>query len=1351
LTDIREIVIDDGEEGYLDPRLTLWEEVPPPEPVNTGPSFQQINQNPGSFGPIYVRWQVANAQLTEGTYNALLSTRIFNVQLVGTGPQGVYVRTYPTDLYVNVRVTGGTATAGTDFHMASAVEPIDDYDVLTLRIPQGATSAALVVWAKTDASVEGSETVELTLEGFGPPSYTITGALTWVAPDPTIAGPAVLNLTIIDATVPTPPEWSWVGGVALSDLAPPNNRVTILAGSTTGILRFRVLFDPSAGDTDVDIVGAVVSGTCNDPVADTLTVTITDVVVATREVQWAAATLAYAEPDDPANEVTHVIYCTTTQAFQNQTDIPFDLVENNIAAGGGYTLSGGFGVPAGVVRFAPNALQAFLRLRPLANGIQGDGTLTLTLEDGGSLYGLGTNDELLVTILENSGGIIEPTYLAGPRGVRTGRTIIESTMAVVPPSTTLPRHFNATNGGTEECQVVGLARNAAGEWDAVRVLAMTDDDVAGGALGGAQASYPGQTATPIEIQLGAGSTPAESGAYHAQAFDGLTPAIVPCNTSSTEFLRALSDSQASATTAIKPQWVGPTATDPMFPQEGPDLVRVEYYRVILRESGDVTTDGLTAPAANTRCMAFECWIKRRVDVDVVEVEWVLTNTNRDKKQSVLAPDTRSSGTVHLLSAAIKAVPAGWAATWSVANPNESFAGTTITLLPVRASAYEFPPCATMAGRFALYNTVSSSAAEAQRILRYRHLATSTGYYGVTRNNVWGVWGDVLTDPVRAGYGVTWGGVPYTGWLGFEQSGAQYAAAARTGWDTGTGGYPRLDDRYGWFQSVHPRNYQTGGGNAINGQTALIPSCGYWEDAWFAIAASVMRQRVGMKDVVSGDEAWQQSLVDEHDGTYAPLVQAGNDRLGMARLPAFNTDALVDTTAAPGGPGWSPGSANIHGAATSFMCKAPTTRPWNNHEGTRDPDIATISHEWINGYQHTDFSHCARYREQIEDAWWGCWSPLAWWNSMHLGAWVSRGMSAHLVDPDNYGQAQHGSIEYVIWDQHVGNINARAAAEGSPLEKGRPYVGDIGFINGWWPVGNVRMFGHAPTIIAQAYAIGGDRQRAWIVPTSGPNWFEAWAEFVTDFSTPIGVFASEGFANIDPHVESIWGPTNLANRTGATPPSTSTPVPPATRYHAALMFHQNFISAGAWAVYWRAIKNQNSTLQVALRKVLRTGYYVRESARPWTGQQGTAVLGSYAVPARGNFVPASVSGFPTAPDAGTFMADYWHSFAGGSALGADHAGTHAPHYGVCVYAWREARDQGLAEQDEYLTPALAYFQVPGDELAPDWEEVRDIAYARLRAQTNAGNTGNATTLQQNLHGANLTFLAAFINEMVNRTT
>jgi len=1404
VTDPGLITWDDSDDEYLDPRFIVWVEdeddlgnsAEPPDSSEAEPAIDNGN-NLGNPGLVYVRWQQASGQLIEGaTVTTANASRVFVAQLVGVGPTGVYVRTYPIDLAVNARVTGGTATTG-DFELRTNLQTSDT--VVALVFPAGSSSTGLAVWAKDAGGVEGTETVEITLDdttAIALPAGSVIPAR--VAPSTTV-GPDVMTIEIIDSTAPAVPEWRWVGGtsaaypeasgdlfleVALDGpstapitiefssvpgspaavagtnyvaLAAGSNRVTFAAGETSKLLRFRLLNDPAVApgpNLEVEITGAVIAGICTDPASDTYTVEIIDTPVGTpRSVQWWAATQSYPEPLNEAGEKTQRLRATTTVGFVTRTDVPYTITNTNTANGVGYTISGGDGVPPGVVRFEPNAGYADLFFRPRENGIVGDATVLLELETlSGVDYTLGSIDALTITIQENSSGVQEATYLAGARGIRTGRSLIEATCAVVPPSATLPSYYCVNTN--ETCQVVGLARNSQGYWDAVRVIAMAADDVAAGALGGTQVSYPGAAVgTPIEIALGTASTPAEG--YHADVFTGLTPTIVPCNTGAVPYLRALTDSLATSSTAIKPQWVGPTATDPMFEQTGADLVRTEYYRVVLRESGDVTSDGLTAPAdPDSRCMTVEMWIKRRVDCDVVEVEGILSNSTWDKKQDPHAANTRTSGTVNLLSFVIDGVPASWAATWATANPNESFAGTTVTLLPARAGeAYEFPPCATMPFRFALYHTGTSSAGEAQRVLRYRGVATSTGYYGVTRNNCWGVMGDVILDPVRAGYRARWGNVDHDGWRAYEETGEAWVAAnTRPGWLGGAYGGSRMNARLGWFQTGHPRETGEAAGGGINGLTALFPSAGWCEDAWYALACNIMRQRVGIKDVFSGDEAWQQVLVDEYaafggDGTNAPHVQVGNTRLGMHRIPQFNTRELVD-------PPWPGGAGNIMGATLSTFCKAPTTRPWNTDEGTPDADRLVISHETTTGFQQTDFPHCARYREHVEEGWWGCWSPLAWWHSMQLGAWVSRGMSAHIVDPAAPGYAQQG---YGPFEYHPAFIVATCDAAGSPLEKGRPYVGASNPQGGhWWGMGNVRGWGHAATIIAQAYAIGGDRQREMIVVPGGVNWFEAWATFITNYTTPYGLFATE---DTDFHNCGEWGNTNLPAKRGALPASfgataggTNATVPPFTRHHAAVMFHHNFIAAGAWAVFWRGIKGQNSALQLKLRKVLRIPYYVREAQRSWTTVQGEWPLGVWAIVARGEYGYTDTSS-PTIPDVGTFMAgDYGHDFGSGTnaAQNAQNAiGYHAPKFGLCVYAYREARDSGDTEAELYLRPALCYFSDP-NETAPVWDLATfQLVYARQLLMTSAGITSqNPQVLEPH---TDQTFLSPFIHEVLNLTT
>lgn len=1327
-----------------------------------------INAAPNDVQQVWCRWQFDSVQVREGTVQA--EARVVNVQLSQTSP---------VELAVNVVVTGGTASAS-DFELRTADGQVSTSQV-SLRFPPGVTSAGLVVWVKPDVNVEGEETIELTLDPTGALVFPNNGDAPYRVGPSAKYGASVLTVRAIDTTTPPTPEWRWTVGTALTvpetvgtialelSLDGPSTtdvhiRVTSANGSPAaiagvnyvaldevvvipqgqlyGAVELTILDDPTGvvgPDLEVDLTGAVILGNCDDPTADTLSVAIVDddLTAPARTVQWVAETFVAVEPETVAGQTTTALFAVSSTPFEVVTDVPFTRTETNTTLGTGYNLSSGANIPFGVVRFLPGNPLGRVFFTPLANGIIGNASVELELLDGAT-YDVGTKDTLTITIQENSSGVTEPTYIAARRGLGTGRTLVEATMAVVPPSATLPRyHVVGTN---DDCQVVGMTRNSQGQWDAVRVIAAAPSDAASDALGGAHSSYPGDASTtPIEVALGAGGSVAEAGDYPVQAFTGLRPTVVPCNVLSIKFQRELTDSLASSSTAIVPQWVGPSGA--MFPQVGPDLVRVEYYRVTLRNATLSNDDGPGDPGANTRCMSVEMWIKRRVDCDVVEVQGVLTNTNWDRTQNLRAANTRTNGVAHIRSFTIENVPSGWAAAWGTATPLESFAGGVVTLLPSRTESYKFAPTASMPFRFALYNTSTSSAAQAQRILRCQGIGTSTGHYGVTRREVWGARGDSLVDPLRAGYNATWSGVNYTGWRAYEESASRLVGAFRTGWGAGTAVWPNLDARASWMHSGGPKGSGDPSGGLVNGMTALLPSSGYWERSWYQLAASISRQRVGHKDVLTGDEAWQRVLVEAYaTGGFAPWIQGGSDRKGFFRLPQFNTQQLTDFHLSVNNPAES-------AAMRAAWILAPTTRPWNvsTPECAADPSEAIVDHELPTSggaYEHTDFQHCSRYAEQIEDGWWGLWSPLAWWQSMHLGAWVSRGMSAHRTDP---AFSPVAAARFQELDYHPAFNLYWAEQSGSPLEKGGAFLGSAQSFTstGWRPSGNMRSFPLACLLMAQTYAMACDRQREMIVQPGGVSWFREWARFMTRFSTPVGLWAVSDGDNISPRSVEAWGETNIAARTGAVPANWST----------AFMFHSNWNAYAAWACLVRAFRSQDSEMTLAVRKLLRIPWFVRESAKVHTPEQGRRGLGLWAVVARGSFTNGA-SGFPVVPDETEWVADYWHDFSQGNDTVNSAVGFQLSKFGGCVYAYREARDNGDAEAAQYLSPMLALFRVPEEN--PDlglafrvaWGVEPGVSAQGVLQLLNGGNSGNPNALQ--LHGEH-TWYMPWLADMLNAST
>lgn len=1166
-----------------------------------------INANPGDVRNVFVRWSWVATQVREGQYGFLIAR---------------LSRSVNATVYVNVAVTGGTATSA-DYTISNT----------TLRFLPGQLQDLIVFTAVADLSSEGEETVELTLTPEGTLTYPIDGTAPYlVGTDPTF-GDHVGLVRIIDAVTPATPEWRWTAGasytvpetfgvlsleISLDGPAVDNvtihvtsangspaaiagvnyvavdTVVTIPTGQLTGLVSIVIIDDPAGvvgPDLEVDLTGVVIGGTCNDPTADTISIAIEDddLVSSTREVQWTIESLVLTEPEAGAAPIAVTLVATVDLPFAAETDIPVTVESSGPALGLAYTIAWQPGVPVGFIRFQPQQPSASIGLTVYAEGPGVPGTVDLELQDG-STWDLGDNSTLTVTIQE--AGSIEPTQLAVKRGVRTGRTIVEGMCAVNPPSATLPRY----NIAGEDCQVIGHARTSEGLYDSCWVVGVAAGDIGNSA---AAASYPG-VGTPLELSLGAGSTPAENANFPSAAFQDIKFRLKPCNVGGRFFERALSANLAALPGSTEPQqWEGPSGA--LFEQVGPRLRETYYFRVWLRDTNDTEDDDSIADP-NTRCCLVECWLIHRADLAVVIVEGRLANVAWDKEANAYAESPTCDGTVNFRSFDVADIPAGWDVAWATANPNEVFDGVgpprKATLVASRATAHLLPPTAQMPFRFAMYRTSDTTSAEAQRILRDHQTFVSVGSYGVTRNGAYGECGDVQLDHGRAGYTKGWGTLR-TGWGGVFDTADAKVGRYRTGWGSGAGTYDTMHARMGsagswsWFQSAYDRLFYATGGDGVNGASAQLPSAGYCEAARYQLMLSMMRTRLDAMDLLTGDQCWQHVLVAENGGTYAPWPAGGDDRFGVFRHPHFNTPSL--------------NVHHIYNASTAVWCLAPTSRPWNaaTPEVSADPNAADIDHESSTGYQQFDAAHISRSLGPARDAWWLGRSPLAYRQWMTLGAWISRAYSAHPVTPSP--PVAFGGATYVLAETNLHYMMAAARANGSPSGTGGLYLGPSN--DHWRGTNNSRRYAWAACTMSGAHAIAHASVRAGLAPVSGVNhWFRTWADWLGFVATEFGSVAqNSGSGSPVPYDPAQFGPTEGGGpRTGAFPGGIHNPITSGpwagSWFSYGLSYMMMFKAMAVAAVTYRGL-HQFPQEAAGIRKVLAFLRNQRESARAWTSAQG----------------------------------------------------------------------------------------------------------------------------------------------------
>lgn len=1306
-----------------------------------------INADPGDVRDVFVRWNYVATQVREGQYG-FLHARLN--------------RSVNAEVAVNIAVTGGTASAN-DYTLSNT----------TLRFPAGQLQASCVFTATTAGGSEGEETVELTLTPAGDLTFPIDGSAPYrVGTDPAW-GDHIGLVRIIDVTTPVTPTWRWTVGNALTvpetigtipiqisldatSTTPINIRVqsanisggiaagvnyvrvdrvvVIPAGQLVGQFDLTIIDDPAAvvgPNLQFSLTGTSLGANCLDPGSPVLVIDIVDddLVATTRQVQWTVASVPQIEPATVAGQLAVALVATVDSPFAAETDIPVTVTSSGPVLGGNFGITWQPGVANGFIRFSPQQGVAAIRFTvfaPSAGFASRPGTVELALQDG-STWDLGTNDTLTVVI--QAAGATEPTQLAVKRGIRTGRTLVEGLVAVVPPSATLPRY----NIAGEDCQVIGHARTSEGLFDSAWVTGFAAGDIDNSA---AAASYPG-VGTPLELLVGAGSTPAESGVFPSAAWQDIKFRLKPCNVGGRYFERALSASLSALPGSAEPQqWEGPSGA--LFEQVGADLRRTFYFRVWLRDTNDSEDDDEVADPL-TRCCLVECWLTHyAVDAGsptnpaVVVVEGRLANTAWDKTADPYVEGPKVDGPVNFRSFDVTDIPSGWDVVWGTANFNESYSTPTATLVPSRATAYHLPPTAQMPFRFAMYRASDTTSAEAQRILRYQQNFVATGAYGVTRNRVYGEQGDPLIDHGRAGYNKSWGPTAdRQGWRGVFHTTETKAGRYRTPWASGSGQWDTMPERIGWMQSKYDRSSYATGGDGIPGMTGALPSAGYCEITWFELAMSMMRTRLDAQDVLTGDQCWQHILVEENGGVVAPWLAGGEDRIGLFRNPQFNTTAVAGT--------------HIFGAPSGTWCLAPTTRAWNvpTPEVSADPNAADVNHEAIfTGFEQVDAAHSSRMLWQARDGWWACRSPLAYRQFMTMAAWVSRAFSAHPVTtvgfPGGAG-AGAGDIKNSRWAGSMNDILVRTRSLGAPSKQGGYYVGPEYYH--WSGVDNSRRWAWVACIMAGAHAIGSPATRAALAPVTGINhWFEKWADFFDYVSTEFGSVSQRiGSGSPVPYEVSQFGPTtqNALARTGAFPsgPTGSNVVttgPWAGHWFGyCLSYMERFRAMAASAVIYRGLHSYPQRVE-ALRRILRYSRYQREAARAWWGGEGGRCF-PMCQPTTLESNPLSGVSQTIALDAPPSLATF---LTGSNWWDIPDTGNFLPMVALSVY---EYRDSGDPEH-------LRTFQTAINREADDLEDAFAVAYADWLNKTNGSDGSGQFVSMHYLHQFTSTWLAEALNRI-----
>ena len=344
--------------------------------------------------------------------------------------------------------------------------------------------------------------------------------------------PAVDTVTI--RVVSGPPS-SGTAATPSFDFDPVDNLVEIAAGDTIGTLDVTILDD---GLTEIgpneafDLTGTIVAGSVVDGALTVLRVEIEDDdVTAEPKVTWAQGLVSMQEG------TSRILTATVAPPFSTVTDVPVTLF-GTATENTDFTLT--WPTRANTLRFQAGQSQSSVTIQALSDLLDTEGTeyIAMTLTNG-STWGVGPNTTITINIQDSSA---EPTTLNVERQFGIARSMVEGLIGVREPSTTLPP-FNI-NG--EDCQVVGMDRDALGRYLSVWVAAVVDGD---------DASYADE-AGALEIFEGQGTTPAEDGVYSGIDLSGMKVRLKAANVT-TPFERVVTDTNLANTA-----WTAPAAPSP---------------------------------------------------------------------------------------------------------------------------------------------------------------------------------------------------------------------------------------------------------------------------------------------------------------------------------------------------------------------------------------------------------------------------------------------------------------------------------------------------------------------------------------------------------------------------------------------------------------------------------------------------------------------------------------------------------------------------------------------------------------------------------------------------------------------
>lgn len=308
------------------------------------------------------------------------------------------------DLTVNLLISG-TASNGVDY------VPISN----SVTIPAGETTANILITPIADASVEGAETVVLTIASGTNYTISLPNSATVTIQD---AAVPTVNLA---ATVPTASETGPTPGTFLITRTFADTAVTVhytITGTATKGTDYQTI--SNSVTMDVGFLSATITITPIDDATIEGSETVVLTLTASPEYNLGAAksaTVTILDNDAPTVNIT----ATTPTIAENSTNSAvFTLTRSSIAGGaltvyftiGGNAVNGvDYQAVSNSATFAAGFSSTTIRIRPIDDLFsEPTQAVTVTLSNG-PLYQIGPNASATVSIIDNEPPTVAPTDL----------------------------------------------------------------------------------------------------------------------------------------------------------------------------------------------------------------------------------------------------------------------------------------------------------------------------------------------------------------------------------------------------------------------------------------------------------------------------------------------------------------------------------------------------------------------------------------------------------------------------------------------------------------------------------------------------------------------------------------------------------------------------------------------------------------------------------------------------------------------------------------------------------------------------------------------------------------------------